>query len=120
MNTPDIEARELKPCPFCGYEPVMIDHYDAALDFGSRRKPVPGVVCLKCRTKGRAFEDDPDAATAAWNTRAPTGGEEAAVREFIEKCHEAYRVATGFHYLWQDGMQKVFCEMFGHDMNEDA
>lgn len=57
------EEIKLKPCPFCGGEPVLQEHV-----FHGYRSTF-GVVCLDCCCETRQFYDTQKEAADAWNRR---------------------------------------------------
>lgn len=76
---------ELKPCPFCGSDKVLV--------IGMADKPLDcyrwHVECQECHCTGRHFHRDEGArremAVAAWNRRVPGVGVPA---EAIQQCME--------------------------------
>lgn len=64
------EEIKLKPCPFCGGEPVLQEHV-----FHGYRSTF-GVVCLDCCCETRQFYDTAREAAEAWNRRAEPPKEE--------------------------------------------
>ena len=62
-----METPELKPCPFCGSENVMVDH-------AGSKTPYCWAYCADCGACGETMMDAEDAA-AKWNTRAEVKAE---------------------------------------------
>lgn len=58
---------ELKPCPFCGGEACLQEHFFAGYI------STYGVVCLDCCAETRQFFHTKDEATEAWNRRVDNG-----------------------------------------------
>ena len=54
---------ELKPCPFCGGEPCLLEHIFHELS------STWGVVCLDCCCETRQFYPSAKEAEEAWNRR---------------------------------------------------
>lgn len=55
--------QELKPCPFCGGEPYLVEAY-------GRNRASVFVECAHCEASGEPFDIGHDKeAIAAWNTR---------------------------------------------------
>lgn len=50
---------DLKPCPFCGGDPVMIGEYDGLYQ----------VICPKCNGTVDDFDNVKDVSAEKWNTR---------------------------------------------------
>lgn len=61
------EKEEIKPCPFCGGEPVFRSVNGAS---GIRNKYFRGhIECKVCKSKGPGMKS-PDKVVKAWNKRA--------------------------------------------------
>ena len=71
------DQAELKPCPFCGGDTLDI----CGTNFTPENRRAYAVTCRTVRCHGAVFSlgyglfPTEAQATAAWNTRAPKGGE---------------------------------------------
>lgn len=68
-----METPELKPCPFCGSETVIIDQ-------DGRDDPLCWALCDECGSCG-AIERGISDAAKAWNARAEVKAEKGATDE---------------------------------------
>lgn len=55
---------DLKPCPFCGGEAMIVEHTFYELN------PTYGIYCKNCEAKTRQFYKTEEDAAEAWNRRA--------------------------------------------------
>lgn len=73
-------SQELKPCPFCGGEPRLVDGTQMTPDHGAF------VMCRNCEATIPIL-DSTDAAVSSWNRRPPeqSGGDEARLKAYDER-----------------------------------
>lgn len=64
---------ELKPCPFCGGEAVVVPHKFFSEALKAWKVDRYGVECKKCRTSSYQFWGCEKHAIKAWNRRANNG-----------------------------------------------
>jgi hypothetical protein len=76
------ETPDLKPCPFCGFEAVVLQPSWGSDDHEA------GCFNGECPVEPHAWAENKDEAIAAWNTRAvdPAAIREAALREAAAVC----------------------------------
>lgn len=68
---------DLKPCPFCGGEAELFQHYPYM-----RRRVVSSVCCKSCRANSGTWGRK-DKAIETWNTRKP-------MEEMVAELEDAY------------------------------
>ena len=84
---------DLKPCPFCGGEAELFQHYPYM-----RRRVVSSVCCKSCRANSGTWGRK-DKAIEAWNTRKPMEAAVAAIKEkHCKKCRNILGIAGAEEY----------------------
>lgn len=92
--TPDTPtpAEPLKPCPFCGSEPIIQDiepHAHGLVIAGERMPDHPGSSAIECRCGCGLIDDDRASVIAHWNRRAeiaqPATPEPEVLRRAIQR-----------------------------------
>ena len=108
-------ARELKSCPFCGGEAIIIE------DFHSCR-----VKCLQCEARAAIYSytcDVKGKAINAWNTRTNTTEKVTIIKEFVTKLKEHKCSYDLDNYHWFEAIEldvidEVAKEFLGEDYDK--